>query len=167
MFDHLYKAKLINLSKMKCPEEASWVNNPSYCCYHRLIGHSLTKCFVFKDKIMDLTRQDKILLEEDKVSANQTTIIFDSLYCPVGVLLSQFIWRNISFANEGIERSISQDDNKGWTLVIQRKNHKPKVKKSTSPTKFKIIKKQSMMKKLKSAIKVPNLLRDPILQKVR
>ena len=69
---------------------------------------------------MDLTSQDKILLEEDKVSANQIiqiTKIFGSLCCPIEVLPSQSLSSNIPFVKEGIEKSTNQNDDEGWTLI--------------------------------------------------
>ncbi|XP_027170498.1 uncharacterized protein LOC113770278 [Coffea eugenioides] len=110
MFDDLFKEKLLELPEMKRPEEAGQVNDPNYCCYHRLIGHPLTKCFVFKDKIMKLARQGKILLEEDKVSANQTTIMFGSVCCPIEVLAI-----TSSASSKEVEKSsiedVIEDDN--------------------------------------------------------
>ena len=83
MFDDLHKEKFIELPDMKRLEEADQINDPNCCYYCHLIGHPLTKYVVFKDKIMELVRQGKILLEEDKVSTNQTTIMFGSVCCPI------------------------------------------------------------------------------------
>ncbi|KAL0445566.1 UNVERIFIED_CONTAM: hypothetical protein Slati_1684500 [Sesamum latifolium] len=70
MFDDLLEANLINLPEMKRPEEAEWKDDPKYCKYHRLVGHAIQDCFVFKDKVMQLARQGKISLEEDSAAAN-------------------------------------------------------------------------------------------------
>ncbi|GAA0166111.1 hypothetical protein LIER_21342 [Lithospermum erythrorhizon] len=73
MFDKLTKAKLIRLPVPKRPEEANKTTKPDYCKYHRVLGHPIEKFFVFKEKVIDLARQGVIILEEDKVSANQVT----------------------------------------------------------------------------------------------
>ncbi|GAA0144320.1 hypothetical protein LIER_04802 [Lithospermum erythrorhizon] len=69
------KAKLIKLPEPKCPEEANRSTEKDYCKYHIVLGHPIEKCFIFKEKVMDLARKGAILLEEDKVSANHTTLI--------------------------------------------------------------------------------------------
>ncbi|KAL0401550.1 UNVERIFIED_CONTAM: hypothetical protein Slati_4184900 [Sesamum latifolium] len=70
IFDDLLKANLIDLPEMKWPEEAERKDDPKYCKYHRLVGHAIQDCFVFKDKVMQLARQGKISLEEDSATAN-------------------------------------------------------------------------------------------------
>ncbi|KAL0423942.1 UNVERIFIED_CONTAM: hypothetical protein Sradi_0929000 [Sesamum radiatum] len=59
---------------MKRPEEAERKDDPKYCKYHRLVGHAIQDCFVFKDKVMQLARQGKISLEEDSATTNVITI---------------------------------------------------------------------------------------------
>ncbi|KAL0413497.1 UNVERIFIED_CONTAM: hypothetical protein Sradi_1551400 [Sesamum radiatum] len=59
---------------MKRPEEAERKDDPRYCKYHRLVGHAIQDCFVFKDKVMQLARQGKISLEEDSAKTNVVTI---------------------------------------------------------------------------------------------
>ncbi|KAL0406359.1 UNVERIFIED_CONTAM: hypothetical protein Slati_3949800 [Sesamum latifolium] len=70
IFDDLLEANLIDLPEMKRPEEAERKDDPKYCKYHRLVGHTIQDCFVFKDKVMQLARQGKISLEEDSAVAN-------------------------------------------------------------------------------------------------
>ncbi|KAL0427940.1 UNVERIFIED_CONTAM: hypothetical protein Slati_2968800 [Sesamum latifolium] len=70
IFDDLLEANLIDLPEMKRPEEAERKDDPKYCKYHRLVGHAIQDCFVFKDKVMQLARQGKISLEEDSAAAN-------------------------------------------------------------------------------------------------
>ncbi|KAK4409375.1 hypothetical protein Sango_0010500 [Sesamum angolense] len=60
--------------KMKRPEEAKRKDDLKYCKYHRLVGHTIQDCFVFKDKVMQLARQGKISLEEDSAATNAITI---------------------------------------------------------------------------------------------
>ncbi|KAL0313227.1 UNVERIFIED_CONTAM: hypothetical protein Sradi_5722000 [Sesamum radiatum] len=57
IFDDLLEANLIDLPEMKRPEEAERKDDPKYCKYHRLVGHAIQDCFVFKDKVMQLARQ--------------------------------------------------------------------------------------------------------------
>ncbi|OMO96004.1 hypothetical protein COLO4_15563 [Corchorus olitorius] len=54
MLDELLKSKVIELPEMKRPEESGKVDDPNYCKYHRLVSHPVGKCFVLKDKIMEL-----------------------------------------------------------------------------------------------------------------
>ncbi|KAL0440125.1 UNVERIFIED_CONTAM: hypothetical protein Slati_2495500 [Sesamum latifolium] len=70
IFDDLLETNLIDLPEMKRPEEAERKDDPKYCKYHRLVGHAIQDCFVFKNKVMQLARQGKISLEEDSAAAN-------------------------------------------------------------------------------------------------
>ncbi|KAL0358237.1 UNVERIFIED_CONTAM: hypothetical protein Scaly_1509400 [Sesamum calycinum] len=74
IFDDLLEANLIDLPEMKRPEEAERMDDPKYCKYHRLVGHAIQDCFVFKDKVMQLARQGKISVEEDSATTNVITI---------------------------------------------------------------------------------------------
>ncbi|KAL0311680.1 UNVERIFIED_CONTAM: hypothetical protein Scaly_2918600 [Sesamum calycinum] len=74
IFDDLLEANFIDLSEMKRPEEAEQKDDPKYCKYHRLVGHAIQDCFVFKDKVMQLARHGKISLEEDSTAINVITI---------------------------------------------------------------------------------------------
>ncbi|KAL0413583.1 UNVERIFIED_CONTAM: hypothetical protein Sradi_1560000 [Sesamum radiatum] len=74
IFDDLLEANLIDLPEMKRSEEAERKDDPKYCKYHRLVGHAIQDCFVFKDKVMQLARQGKISFEEDFAEANVVTI---------------------------------------------------------------------------------------------
>ncbi|KAL0313207.1 UNVERIFIED_CONTAM: hypothetical protein Sradi_5720000 [Sesamum radiatum] len=74
IFDDLLEANLIDLPEMKRPKEAERKDDPKYCKYHRLVGHAIQDCFVFKDKVMQLACQSKISLEEDSEETNVVTI---------------------------------------------------------------------------------------------
>ncbi|KAL0352205.1 UNVERIFIED_CONTAM: hypothetical protein Scaly_1609200 [Sesamum calycinum] len=74
IFDDLFEANLIDLLEMKQPKEAKRKDNPKYCKYHRLVGHAIQGYFAFKDKVMQLARQDKISFEEDSAPTNAITI---------------------------------------------------------------------------------------------
>ena len=47
---------------MKHPNEANQINNPNYCTYHHLVSHPVEKYFVFKDKILKLQKDEKLLI---------------------------------------------------------------------------------------------------------
>ncbi|KAL0411562.1 UNVERIFIED_CONTAM: hypothetical protein Slati_3745900 [Sesamum latifolium] len=70
IFDDLLEANLIDLPKMKRPEEAGQIDDPKYCKYHRLVGYSIQDCFMFNNKFMQLAHQGRISLEEDSATAN-------------------------------------------------------------------------------------------------
>ncbi|KAL0457604.1 UNVERIFIED_CONTAM: hypothetical protein Slati_0387600 [Sesamum latifolium] len=70
IFHDLLEANLIDLQKIKRPEEAEQRDDPKYCKYHLLVGHAIQNCFVFKDKVMQLARQSKISLKEDSAATN-------------------------------------------------------------------------------------------------
>ncbi|KAL0379263.1 UNVERIFIED_CONTAM: hypothetical protein Sradi_3231800 [Sesamum radiatum] len=74
IFDDLLEANLIYLPEMKRPEEAERKDDPKYYKYHRLVGHAIQDCFVFKDKVMQLARQGKFSLEDDSAETNVVTI---------------------------------------------------------------------------------------------
>ncbi|KAI3470776.1 hypothetical protein Pfo_027439 [Paulownia fortunei] len=57
---------LIELPEMKRPEEAGRIDDPKYCKYHRLVGHPIHDCFIFKDK-------------KDNATVNLITIEFGSI----------------------------------------------------------------------------------------
>ncbi|XP_051117866.1 uncharacterized protein LOC127242389 [Andrographis paniculata] len=79
IFDDLLRENLIELPNSKRPEEAGKVDDPRYCKYHRVVGHPIHNCFVFKDKVMELAHEGKITLEDDSASVNVTSIMFGSL----------------------------------------------------------------------------------------
>ncbi|KAH6831489.1 hypothetical protein C2S53_010419 [Perilla frutescens var. hirtella] len=70
IFDDLLKEGLIELPEMKRSNEAARTDDPKYCKYHRLVRHPIHDCFILKDKIMQLARQEKISLEEDDATTS-------------------------------------------------------------------------------------------------
>ncbi|KAL0373897.1 UNVERIFIED_CONTAM: hypothetical protein Sradi_3305400 [Sesamum radiatum] len=78
IFEDLLNANVIELPEMKRPEEAGKTDDPKYCKYHRLVGHLIHDCFIFKDKIMQLARQGKISVEEDNATSDLITIMLGS-----------------------------------------------------------------------------------------
>ena len=88
IFDELLELNFIELPEMKWPDEAEKVNDPNYCKYHRLVSHPFEKYFVFKDRVMWLVREEKIVLDDEKASSNQISITFDSLD-PIQICISE------------------------------------------------------------------------------
>ncbi|KAL0448417.1 UNVERIFIED_CONTAM: hypothetical protein Slati_1398100 [Sesamum latifolium] len=70
IFDDLLEANHIDLLEMKRLEKSERRDDLKYYKYHRLVGHAIQDCFVFKDKVMQLVRSGKISLEEDIVATN-------------------------------------------------------------------------------------------------
>ena len=66
--------KLFELLEMKQSNEAWKKDDPKYYKYYQSTSHPNKKCFVFKDEIMDLAREGKIELEDEKLSSNQVNI---------------------------------------------------------------------------------------------
>ena len=50
----LRELNLIELPKPKRPEEASKIEEPNFCHYHRILGHTLKGCFVVKNIIQKM-----------------------------------------------------------------------------------------------------------------
>ncbi|KAK4717786.1 hypothetical protein R3W88_016124 [Solanum pinnatisectum] len=67
IFDELLELKLIELPEMKRPDEAGKTDDPNYCKYHRLVSYPLEKCFFFKDRVMRLVREKKIVIDDEKL----------------------------------------------------------------------------------------------------
>lgn len=115
-----------------------YVNDPKYCRYHRLVNHPLEKCFVLKEKIMELARQGKIKLNlsDDVDDTNMVTITFDSFkptllfdppiikepspYCRACSLSSNQQSKGYRMENNALPRNEDKDD-EGWTHVTRCK----------------------------------------------
>ncbi|KAL0305272.1 UNVERIFIED_CONTAM: hypothetical protein Scaly_2991200 [Sesamum calycinum] len=63
IFDDLLEANFIDLSEMKRPEEAEQKDDPKYCKYHRLVGHAIQDCFVFKTRLCNWLATVRYLLK--------------------------------------------------------------------------------------------------------
>ncbi|KAF3326979.1 hypothetical protein FCM35_KLT08609 [Carex littledalei] len=57
---HLMMQKGLNLPVCKHPEQASRVNEPDFCPYHCILGHTIDDCWVFKD-LLENKRQEGTL----------------------------------------------------------------------------------------------------------
>ena len=56
ILEQLLQLKLIELPECRRPKDMGKVDDPNYCKYHRIIGHLIQKCFVFKEQIMKLAK---------------------------------------------------------------------------------------------------------------
>ncbi|KAH7840428.1 hypothetical protein Vadar_016753 [Vaccinium darrowii] len=184
MFDQLLDLKLIELPEMKRPEEANKVNDPNYCKFHRLVSHPTSRCFVLKEKIVELASQGKIILEEEIVAANQTVatlqdetqqlealstvkIQLGSLD-PIEVVLCRSTQRH--GGNSCNKEEVVENDDEGWTLVTRKKKSAPSAKhpraKEPKPSPKKIkARRQQRKKKVKNT--TFNLPEDVPVQKPR
>ena len=61
MLDDLLQNGVIELPNPERPKEA----DPKYCRYHRVVSHPLEKCTTLKERIMQLARDGKIILDLD------------------------------------------------------------------------------------------------------
>ena len=79
MLDDLLAKKIIELPESKRPREAGKITNPEYCRYHRVISHPLEKCVTLKEKIMQLAREGKIILDlGDTAETHHTSTVYET-----------------------------------------------------------------------------------------
>ena len=80
ILEQLLQLKLIELLECRRLEDLGKVDDPNYCKYHRIIGHPIQKCFVFKEQIMKLAKENKIdLYFNEVVESNHVTVACDVL----------------------------------------------------------------------------------------
>ena len=68
MLNDLLENKIIELPEPKRPEEAGRTNDPKYYRYHRVISHHLEKCTTLKERIMQLAKDERIILDLDETA---------------------------------------------------------------------------------------------------
>ena len=126
------------LTEMKYLNEVERTNDPNYCKYHRLISHPLEKCFVFKDKVMQLAKEKKIFFDDETVSSHKISITFGSLD-PVQICVEEHNEKIL----EPDRSSIDEGNDEGWTLVIRHRHKKMSQQKESSkqPTRRRMVKK--------------------------
>ncbi|KAG9444918.1 hypothetical protein H6P81_016258 [Aristolochia fimbriata] len=78
MLEQLLKKNMMQLLEAKRPKDVGKNSDPNYCKYHSLVGHPTEKCFVLKDKILELAMQGCIILEIDDNIAACNTIFVES-----------------------------------------------------------------------------------------
>ncbi|KAK9755938.1 hypothetical protein RND81_01G060700 [Saponaria officinalis] len=147
MLDDLLENNVIQLPESKRPEQANRTTDPNYCRYHRLVSHPIEKCITLKEKIMQLAKDEKIILDLDEtVTTNQTTatleqpdaevtengiyvkrdgwhicmVQFGSLE-PVAVWVKETVFSppaTLGNASATLESVEDMDDDEGWTLDL-------------------------------------------------
>ena len=68
MLDDLLEKGVIELPESKCLEEVGRTVDPKYCRYHRIVSHPLEKCVTFKERIMRLAEEGRIILDLDETA---------------------------------------------------------------------------------------------------
>ncbi|KAA0050346.1 ty3-gypsy retrotransposon protein [Cucumis melo var. makuwa] len=87
MLEQLIEKQLIQLPECKRPEQAEKVDDSNYCKYHRVISHPVEKCFVLKELILKLARENKIELDIDEVAQTNHVVVNMTLSVPSSILL--------------------------------------------------------------------------------
>ncbi|KAL2505266.1 C2 calcium-dependent membrane targeting [Abeliophyllum distichum] len=85
ILDQLLEQKIIELPAPKRPKEAGQVDHPKYCRFHQIISHLVEKCFVLKDLIVCLDKENKIKLETgENPTASYSMVSFGS-FDPISI----------------------------------------------------------------------------------
>ncbi|MQL89747.1 hypothetical protein Taro_022322 [Colocasia esculenta] len=71
LFKLCMKNDLLKLPAMRRPSEADRVDEPNYCLYYRMLGHSIEDCYVFKNEIQKLIQSRLITMHEHLVDPPQ------------------------------------------------------------------------------------------------
>ncbi|KAA0063888.1 retrotransposon gag protein [Cucumis melo var. makuwa] len=137
MLEQLIEKQLIQLPECKRPEQAEKVYDPNYCKYHRVISHSVEKCFVLKELILKLARENKIDLDIDELAQmNHIAIKMTSEVLPSMLLYDQresliqfgtfepilvrFQQKIMTKKSQNKEEPV-EDDDKEWIVVARQK----------------------------------------------
>ncbi|TYK30122.1 retrotransposon gag protein [Cucumis melo var. makuwa] len=129
--------QLIQLLECKRPEQAGKVDDPNYCKYNRIISHPIEKCFVLKELILKLARENKIELDIDEVAqTNHVVVKMTSSVLPSMLLydqresLIQFgtfepilvrFQQKIMTTNSQNKEEPIEDDGKEWIVMARKK----------------------------------------------
>ncbi|KAJ0962210.1 hypothetical protein J5N97_030038 [Dioscorea zingiberensis] len=62
----------LQLPECKRPEEQNKKDHPNYCPYHRVLGHTIEDCYVFKDWVERQYQEGKITLSKNVLSEPST-----------------------------------------------------------------------------------------------
>jgi Retrotransposon gag protein len=107
----IFKGALNNglaLPASKCPEDANNSDEPNFCPYHRVLGHAIEDCWVFKDWVEKAYKNDEITL-------------------PKGFLQSPSAHEQANTISHEEEKSLDQlSENKEeqWTTHLSKKSIK-------------------------------------------
>ncbi|TYK20938.1 retrotransposon gag protein [Cucumis melo var. makuwa] len=137
MLEQLIEKQLIQLPECKRPEQAGKVDDPNYCKYHRIISHPVKKCFVLKELILKLARENKIELDIDEVAqTNHVAVNMTSSVSPSILLydqrksLIQFgtfkpilvrFQQKIMTSNSQNKEEPIEDEGEEWIVVAHKK----------------------------------------------
>ncbi|KAG9453432.1 hypothetical protein H6P81_006336 [Aristolochia fimbriata] len=77
MLEQLLEKNLLQLPEAKRPEDVGKSSDPNYCKYHRLVGHPTEKCFVLKDRILELAdaKVASSWNQDDNTAASHTIFV--------------------------------------------------------------------------------------------
>ncbi|TYK04956.1 ty3-gypsy retrotransposon protein [Cucumis melo var. makuwa] len=134
-----YKDKLTELFvvEMCTQEQVGKVDDPNYCKHQRIISHPVEKCFVLKELILKLARENKIELDIDEVTQTNhvaikmTSSVLSSVFFydqresliqfetfkPILVRFQQ----KIMMTNSQYKEEPIKDDGKEWIVVARQK----------------------------------------------
>ena len=65
MLDDLLEKGIIQLLEPKRPEEVGRTADPKYSHHHRMVSHPLEKCITIKERIMQLAKEGRTILDLD------------------------------------------------------------------------------------------------------
>ncbi|KAA0064819.1 retrotransposon gag protein [Cucumis melo var. makuwa] len=137
MLEQLIEKQLIQLRECKRPEQAGKVDDPNYCKYHRVISHPVEKCFVLKELILKLARENIIELDIDEVAqtnhvaVNMTSSVLLSIllydqresliqFGTFEPILVQFQQKTMTSNSQNKEEP-SEDEGEEWIGVAHKK----------------------------------------------
>ncbi|KAL2532074.1 Uncharacterized protein Adt_05425 [Abeliophyllum distichum] len=123
ILDQLIEQKIIELPEPKKPEEAGQVDHPKYCRFHQIISHPEERCFVLKDLIVRLDKENKIKLETGENPTASCSMVSFGSFDP------------ISISNEGQTFFIPYDAGKSLSEVAE---FGPQLLKGTIPVELKV-----------------------------
>ncbi|KAL2487057.1 Retrotrans gag domain-containing protein [Abeliophyllum distichum] len=85
ILDQLLEQKIIELPAPKRPEEAGQVDHPKYCRFHQIISHPVERCFVLKDLIVRLDKENKIKLETGENPTASCSMVSFGSFDPIPI----------------------------------------------------------------------------------
>ncbi|KAA0046413.1 retrotransposon gag protein [Cucumis melo var. makuwa] len=137
MLEQLIEKQLIQLPECERPEQARKVDDPNYCKYHWVISHPVEKCFVLKERILKLARENKIQLDIDEVAQTNHVAVNMTSSVPSSILLYnrresliQFgtfepilvrFQQKIMTSNSQNKKEPIEDEGEEWIVVAHKK----------------------------------------------
>ncbi|MQL92254.1 hypothetical protein Taro_024877 [Colocasia esculenta] len=145
LLDICLQENLITLPEPKRPEEATMVDKPNYCAYHRMLGHTLETCYLFKNRAEKLIQARVIDMAEYLVNPPQPhqqpklTFTANVIQATIQTEIAQVeqLTKLPGFdayqqlPNDMVEKAINatfhnQQEEAGWTKVNTSKRSAPK-----------------------------------------